>query len=103
MASDSWEVVVVRTELSTPVRLIARDPMRLRVQIVNTGPNLVVIGASAEALGSGTSGFVLTPGGSIAIDTRAEIWGMSLPSPPRGGPSEISLIAEGRGSGAHQV
>lgn len=102
-ASDHWEVVVVHTELDSPVRLIARDEARVRVQLVNTGANVVVIGANADALASHETAFGLTPGGSIAIDTRAEIWGMSAVTPAGGGPSEISLIIEGRGSGAHEV
>jgi hypothetical protein len=101
--SDHWQVIIVHTELASPVRLVARDEARLRVQLVNTGANVVVIGADAEALASPDTAFSLTPGGSIAIDTRAEIWGMSAATPAGGGPSEVSLVVEGRGSGAHEV
>ena len=98
VASDRWEVVVVPTDLSSPTKLIGHDASRLRVQLVNTGANLVVIGSSADAVGSSSSAFVLTPGGSIAIDTRAEIWAMSATVPAGGGPSEVSLIVEGSSS-----
>jgi hypothetical protein len=93
-ASDCWDVVVVPTELSTPVELVGRDPFRLRVQIVNTGGNVVVINSSRDGLTSSTPGFVLPPGGSIALDTRAAIWAMSLTTPAGGGPSEISVLLE---------
>jgi hypothetical protein len=93
-ASASWDVVVVATELSTPVELLGRDPQRLRVQIVNTGGNSVVINSSRDGLCSDTPGFELIPGSSIALDTTAAIWGMSASSPQGGGPSEVSLVVE---------
>jgi len=96
VTSQSWEVVVVPTEVSVPVELIGRDAERLRVQVVNTGANLVVINASREALGGDGQGFVLPPGGSLALDTTAPIWGMSVASPAGGGPSEMSLLVERR-------
>lgn len=94
IASDSWDVIVVPTEVSIPLELIGRDPTRLRVQVVNTGANLVVINSSRDALADATPGFVLPPGGSISIDTAAAIWAMSVASPAGGGPSEISLVVE---------
>jgi hypothetical protein len=96
LASDRWNVVIVPTALAEPVEAVPPDRNRLRAQLVNTGANAVVINASREALSGPKPGFVLTPGSSIAIDTRAAIWAMSAPSPAGGGPSELSLIVETR-------
>ena len=40
--------------------------------------------------------------GSLALDTRAEVWAMSATVPAGGGPSEVSLIIEGRDVGSHE-
>lgn len=92
--SDTWEVLVVPTELSTPVELVGRDRSRLRLQIVNTGGNVVVINASREALASPAEGLHVPPGGSLALDTTAAVWAMSATTPAGGGSSEVSVLIE---------
>jgi hypothetical protein len=93
-ASERWDVMIVETELDKPLELLGRDPERLRVQIVNTGGNLVVINSTREALATPPYGFILTPGASLALDTTAPIWAMSADSPAGGGPGELSIIFE---------